>query len=168
MFRKDFSQTVEEYCCQSASSLFERGDAAYWQRSENAHAVERRKTVVKAMMRQLLEVLHIQLVSEPMLYNKRPDAAQQQGQKQRAEFHYTNNVVSCAQGLAFMHRRERIHQKLEPRNAVLSGTQGGGAELLQVRLQDLALSADISDAALLGGATLAELWQGKKEHNNPL
>lgn len=67
-----------------------------------------------------------------------------------------------------MHRREKIHQKLEPRNVLLLAEHQESPELLRVQLQDLALSTDISDAALLGGATLAELWQGKKERDDPL
>lgn len=67
-----------------------------------------------------------------------------------------------------MHRRERVHQKLEPRNVVLSSPDELRPELLQAQLQDLALAADISDVALLGGATLAELWQGKRERSDPL
>ena len=74
------------------------------------------------------------------------------------------------QALAFMHIRERVHQRLIPRNVLLSvADEAARPEGLLVQLQDLALAVDISDSALIGGATLAEIWaQNKLEREDPL
>ena len=69
-----------------------------------------------------------------------------------------------------MHIRERVHQRLVPGNVLLSvADEAARPEALLVQLQDLALAVDISDSALIGGATLAEIWaQNKLEREDPL
>eukprot|EP00873_Tetraselmis_striata_P006732 jgi/Tetstr1/426996/TSEL_017203.t1 len=62
-------------------------------------------------------------------------------------------------GLAFMHKHQRLHQSLGPNSLVLSTTQERDAYTLQVRLQDMAFAVDMSSEALVGGATLAEIWE---------
>lgn len=73
----------------------------------------------------------------------------------------------AVQGLAYTHRRERVHRRLTPDNLLLAWGDAG-PERLSLQLMDLSLSADISDACMLGGATLAALWHGQKERDNPL
>ncbi len=73
------------------------------------------------------------------------------------------------QGLAYLHSRSRLHQSLGPSSVVLNTTNNSGARPLIARLQDLAFSVDVSDAALYGGATLADIWEkGTVEAKDPL
>jgi hypothetical protein len=68
-----------------------------------------------------------------------------------------------------MHQRNMVHQSLLPANLLLSQGQGGDAGGLMVQLSNLSLSVDVSDSALMGGATLAEIWnQNRLEIDNPL
>eukprot|EP00192_Tetraselmis_astigmatica_P011306 CAMPEP_0117664572 /NCGR_PEP_ID=MMETSP0804-20121206/9300_1 /TAXON_ID=1074897 /ORGANISM="Tetraselmis astigmatica, Strain CCMP880" /LENGTH=367 /DNA_ID=CAMNT_0005471831 /DNA_START=247 /DNA_END=1350 /DNA_ORIENTATION=- len=72
-------------------------------------------------------------------------------------------VLKCLrqmlQGLAFMHSRNRLHQSLGPGSLLLSTTQERDAYSLQAKLCDLAFAIDVSDQALFGGATVAEVWE---------
>ena len=63
------------------------------------------------------------------------------------------------QGLAYIHSRNRLHQSLGPSSVVLNTTDYSGSRPLLARLQDLAFSVEVSDAALYGGATLADIWE---------
>ncbi len=74
-----------------------------------------------------------------------------------------------AQGLAYLHSRNRLHQSLGPSSVVLNTTDYSGSRPLLARLQDLAFSVDVSDAALYGGATLADIWEkGTIDTKDPL
>lgn len=73
------------------------------------------------------------------------------------------------QGLQFAHDRKRVHQRLLPGNVLLSCGHNDDSEDLLVQLQNFSLAADISDSALIGGATLAEIWHHNQiENEDPL
>lgn len=77
--------------------------------------------------------------------------------------------MGLSQGLAYMHARERLHQSVGPSSVVLNTTDVSGARPLLVRLRDLAFSVDVSEAALFGGATLADIWErGRIDAKDPL
>lgn len=57
-----------------------------------------------------------------------------------------------------MHANTRVHQALGPESLLLSTTEERDAGFLRVRLYDFGLAVDVSDAALLGGPTLGDLW----------
>lgn len=61
-------------------------------------------------------------------------------------------------GLGFMHAGGRLHQSLGPASVLLSTAEERDAAVLCARLTDFAFSADISDEALVGGATIGDLW----------
>lgn len=61
-------------------------------------------------------------------------------------------------GLSFMHANNRVHQSLFPESLLLSSTEERDASFLRVRLYDFGFALDVSDAALMGGATLGDLW----------
>ena len=68
-----------------------------------------------------------------------------------------------------MHARNRLHQSVGPSSVVLSSTDDSGSRPLLVRLRDLAFSVDVSEAALFGGATLADIWErGRIDAKDPL
>lgn len=69
------------------------------------------------------------------------------------------------EGLQYMHTNNRLHQSLGPGSVVLSTAQERDAGVLRVRLRDLAFSVDVSNEALMGGATIAELWEGAAPAN---
>ena len=63
----------------------------------------------------------------------------------------------------------RLHQSVGPSSVLLSSTDESGARPLVARLWDLAFSVDVSDAALFGGATLADVWErGRIDTEDPL
>ena len=63
----------------------------------------------------------------------------------------------------------RLHQSVGPSSVLLSSTDESGARPLVARLWDLAFSVDVSDAALFGGATLADIWErGRIDTKDPL
>ena len=65
--------------------------------------------------------------------------------------------------------RCRLHQSVGPSSVLLSSTDESGARPLVARLWDLAFSVDVSDAALFGGATLADVWErGRIDTEDPL
>ncbi|KAL3150735.1 hypothetical protein ABBQ32_000517 [Trebouxia sp. C0010 RCD-2024] len=80
------------------------------------------------------------------------------------------------QGLAFMHANSRLHQSIGPGSVVINKTDEREVRVMQARLRDLAFAVDVSNEAMVGGATLAEIWdQGtiakpdpKKELASPL
>jgi len=73
------------------------------------------------------------------------------------------------QGLHFMHQRDRVHASLLPSSLLLSQGHQEDVKGLLVQLSNLSLSVDVSDSALMGGATLAEIWnQNKLERDDPL
>lgn len=61
-------------------------------------------------------------------------------------------------GLEFMHAGGRLHQSLGPASVLLSTSDERDAAVMRARLTDLAFSVDISDEALVGGATIGDLW----------
>eukprot|EP00191_Tetraselmis_sp_GSL018_P005168 CAMPEP_0177620438 /NCGR_PEP_ID=MMETSP0419_2-20121207/26903_1 /TAXON_ID=582737 /ORGANISM="Tetraselmis sp., Strain GSL018" /LENGTH=416 /DNA_ID=CAMNT_0019119991 /DNA_START=173 /DNA_END=1421 /DNA_ORIENTATION=- len=69
-------------------------------------------------------------------------------------------------GLAFMHSRNRLHQSLGPSSLILSTTEERDAYGLRCRLRDLAFAVDVSDEALMGGATLSEIWERGSVQSN--
>eukprot|EP00191_Tetraselmis_sp_GSL018_P024113 CAMPEP_0177623594 /NCGR_PEP_ID=MMETSP0419_2-20121207/28987_1 /TAXON_ID=582737 /ORGANISM="Tetraselmis sp., Strain GSL018" /LENGTH=402 /DNA_ID=CAMNT_0019124159 /DNA_START=168 /DNA_END=1378 /DNA_ORIENTATION=+ len=79
-------------------------------------------------------------------------------------------------GLAFMHSRNRLHQSLGPSSLILSTTEerdayGSATDErdaygLRCRLRDLAFAVDVSDEALMGGATLSEIWERGSVQSN--
>lgn len=62
------------------------------------------------------------------------------------------------QGLAFMHANSRLHQSIGPGSVVINKTDEREVRVMQARLRDLAFAVDISSEAMVGGATLAEIW----------
>eukprot|EP00891_Asterochloris_glomerata_P003128 jgi/Astpho2/3128/Aster-x1121 len=77
-------------------------------------------------------------------------------------------TILAPQGLAYMHSMHRLHQSLGPGSVILSTHQEIDAPSLQVQLRDLAFAVDISNEALYGGATLAEIWdKGTIAANDP-
>jgi hypothetical protein len=60
-----------------------------------------------------------------------------------------------------MHANARVHQALGPESLLLSSTEERDAGFLRVRLYDFASAVDVSDAALLGGPTLGDLWDNR-------
>lgn len=71
------------------------------------------------------------------------------------------------QGLAFMHRRQRLHQSLGPASVLLNRTDEMEVARMSARLRDLAFAVDISDEALIGGATLADIWEKRSTSSSP-
>ena len=68
-----------------------------------------------------------------------------------------------------MHARQRLHQSIGPSSVVLNTMDDSGSRPLVARLKDLAFSVDVSDAALYGGATLADVWErGTISSKDPL
>jgi hypothetical protein len=57
-----------------------------------------------------------------------------------------------------MHANGRVHQALGPESLLLSTTEESDAASLRARLFDFGSAVDVSDAALLGGPTLGDLW----------
>jgi len=62
------------------------------------------------------------------------------------------------QGVAFMHANSRLHQSLGPGSVVLNKSDERDLRVMQARLRDLAFAVDISNEAMIGGATLGEIW----------
>lgn len=71
------------------------------------------------------------------------------------------------EGLQFMHSQNVIHQSLGPGSVVLSSIQERDAGIMVARLRDFAFSVDVSGPALLGGETLAEIWDGRRVQESP-
>lgn len=63
------------------------------------------------------------------------------------------------EALKHLHANGRLHQSLGPSSLVLSTIRERNAAPLAVRLRDLAFSVDVTNEALVGGATLAELYE---------
>jgi hypothetical protein len=70
----------------------------------------------------------------------------------------TKILRDAAKGVAALHDRGRLHCALGPGSLLLAPCDEAAPASLTARLADLALSADVSDAALMGGGTLGELW----------
>ncbi len=72
--------------------------------------------------------------------------------------------------LAMRCRGRRLHQSIGPQSVLLSSTDEGGGRPLTARLWDLAFSVDVCDAALFGGATLADIWERRRieDEKDPL
>ncbi len=62
------------------------------------------------------------------------------------------------QGIAFMHANSRLHQSIGPGSVVISMSDERDLRAMQARLRDLAFAVDISNEAMIGGATLGEIW----------
>jgi hypothetical protein len=62
------------------------------------------------------------------------------------------------EGLRHLHKYGRLHQSLGPSSVILSTVDERNSSTLAARLRDLAFSVDITDEALYGGATLAEIY----------
>ena len=64
----------------------------------------------------------------------------------------------------------RLHQSIGPQSVLLSSTDESGGRPLVARLWDLAFSVDVCDAALFGGATLADIWERRRieDEKDPL
>lgn len=72
------------------------------------------------------------------------------------------------QGLAFMHANSRLHQSIGPGSVIINKTDERELRVMQARLRDLAFAVDISNEAMVGGATLAEIWdQGTIAKSDP-
>lgn len=67
----------------------------------------------------------------------------------------------AAQGLAHMHAHGRLHQSLGPGSLLLSTVQERDVASLRGSIADLAFSVDVTNEALLGGASLGELWEAR-------
>lgn len=57
-----------------------------------------------------------------------------------------------------MHANSRLHQSIGPGSVVINKTDERDLRVTQARLRDLAFAVDVSDAAMIGGATLGEIW----------
>jgi hypothetical protein len=68
-------------------------------------------------------------------------------------------INHTAQALSFMHYYGRLHQSLSPASVYLSAFDERSPANLNVRVGGLAWAVDVSDEALWGGATLAEIWE---------
>ncbi|BDA43175.1 hypothetical protein COCOBI_04-1870 [Coccomyxa sp. Obi] len=91
------------------------------------------------------------------------------GRIERRQAFVVEVLRQTLKGLAYMHSRNRLHQSVGPSSVVLSGTDDSGSRPLLVRLRDLAFSVDVSEAALFGGATLADIWErGRIDAKDPL
>lgn len=62
------------------------------------------------------------------------------------------------QAVAFMHTNSRLHQSIGPGSVVLNKSDERDLRVMQARLRDLAFAVDISNEAMVGGATLGEIW----------
>ena len=62
------------------------------------------------------------------------------------------------QAVAFMHANSRLHQSIGPGSVVLNKSDERDLRVMQARLRDLAFAVDISNEAMVGGATLGEIW----------
>ena len=72
------------------------------------------------------------------------------------------------QGLAFMHANSRLHQSIGPGSVIINKTDERELRVMQARLRDLAFAVDVSNEAMVGGATLAEIWdQGTNAKSDP-
>lgn len=71
------------------------------------------------------------------------------------------------EGLAHLHREQRLHQSLGPGSLVLSTVQERDAATLRARLRDLAFSVDVSDQALMGGTTISEMMAESRGDPDP-
>jgi hypothetical protein len=65
-------------------------------------------------------------------------------------------------GLAYMHARRRLHNAFSPGAVLLNTTSEQEPGALHVEIRELAFGVDVSDSALFGGGTLAELWEKKR------
>ncbi|CAG9464847.1 unnamed protein product [Pedinophyceae sp. YPF-701] len=72
-------------------------------------------------------------------------------------------IRGAMQGLASMHSRGWLHQSLGPQSVLLSTTEERDAARLNARLRDLAFAVKCSNEALMGGPTLADLWEAGKK-----
>ncbi|EIE22208.1 hypothetical protein COCSUDRAFT_42575 [Coccomyxa subellipsoidea C-169] len=91
------------------------------------------------------------------------------GRAERRQAFALEVLRQTLKGLAYMHSRNRLHQSVGPSSVILSGTDETGSRPLLVRLRDLAFSVDVSEAALYGGATLADIWErGRIDAKDPL
>ena len=57
-----------------------------------------------------------------------------------------------------MHANSRLHQSIGPGSVVLNKSDERDLRVMQARLRDLAFAVDISNEAMVGGATLGEIW----------
>ena len=57
-----------------------------------------------------------------------------------------------------MHTNSRLHQSIGPGSVVLNKTDERDLRVMQARLRDLAFAVDVSNEAMVGGATLGEIW----------
>ena len=57
-----------------------------------------------------------------------------------------------------MHTNSRLHQSIGPGSVVIKHTDERDLNVMQARVRDLAFSVDISPEAMVGGATLGEIW----------
>jgi hypothetical protein len=66
-----------------------------------------------------------------------------------------------------MHGRRRLHQSLGPASVLLNRNNEMDVRLLNARLRDLAFAVDVSDEALIGGATLGDIWDSGAISSRP-
>lgn len=77
----------------------------------------------------------------------------------RRQVYITSAMRQALCGLAFMHTRYRLHQSLGPYSLTLSSPEERDARVLTAKIRDLGFAVDVSDAALYGGPTLADIWE---------
>ena len=67
-----------------------------------------------------------------------------------------------------MHANSRLHQSIGPGSVIINKTDERELRVMQARLRDLAFAVDVSNEAMVGGATLAEIWdQGTIAKSDP-
>lgn len=189
---------AEEYCRQSAEDLFqqqaEQADDNFWQKPKTQALLDKRKDFIKRVLVQIMKVLQLSSSEYPETYLGHNKALFTRDMSTihtafekllltgldmlllqscnsillERNNHFDTSSIPL-QGLQFAHDRNRVHQRLLPGNVLLSCSHDTEPEELLVQLQNFSLAADISDSALIGGATLAEIWNFNQiENADPL
>lgn len=86
------------------------------------------------------------------------DMFEPQRRLQRRQAFIRSILQQTMKGVAFMHANSRLHQSIGPGSVVLNKSDERDLRVMQARLRDLAFAVDISNEAMVGGATLGEIW----------
>jgi hypothetical protein len=65
------------------------------------------------------------------------------------------------EGLCHLHKHDRLHQSLGPTSVVLNTIDERDVTTLTACVRDLAFSVDVTNEALLGGATLSDIYEAR-------
>lgn len=86
------------------------------------------------------------------------DFFEPQRRLQRRQAFVCSILRQTMQGIAFMHANSRLHQSIGPGSVVINMSDERDLRAMQARLRDLAFAVNISNEAMIGGATLGEIW----------